>query len=278
MSKQHILLIHGTWCNGGNWGDFAIELEQRGFTVHAPNLRHHAAPGKNLWANAQKVAGVGLLDYVDDLAALVDSMDSPPIIVGHSVGALLAQLLAARRANKGLILLGPAPTAGMFNIYPSMFQLWARYLPQWLLRKPMYPVSWNAWINLICNSQPREIQESYYATLCAESGTAYFEMSLWFLDRKQAARVNHADIRTPVLVIAGSEDQCTVPRVCRLTAENYGMQGSYVELEGSDHMMTVGHYLPDTLAAIDHWLASNELAPRRQGKTVEQISAGNTAL
>jgi pimeloyl-ACP methyl ester carboxylesterase len=265
MSEDHILLIHGTWCNGKNWGDFATEMERRGFTVHAPTLRHHGPPNEaDVWGNAQQVTNVGLLDYVADLAELVDTMDSPPIIVGHSIGALLAQLLAARRPNKGVILLGAAPAAGMFAFYPSMVRLWMRYLPQWLSRAPMYPVSWNPWANLICNAQPRELQESYYATLCAESGKAYFEMALWFLDRKRAARVHYDAINSPVLAIAGSRDMCTVPRISRVTAEKFGAHGTYVELEGSDHMMTTGAYLSNTLAVIDDWFTNNGLNPSQQ--------------
>jgi hypothetical protein len=33
MSEHHILLIHGTWCNGNNWGDFATEMERRGLAA-----------------------------------------------------------------------------------------------------------------------------------------------------------------------------------------------------------------------------------------------------
>lgn len=40
---------------------------------------------------------------------------------------------------------------------------------------------------------------------------AYFEMALWFLDRKRAARVDYDAIRSPVLSITGSQDKCTVP-------------------------------------------------------------------
>jgi pimeloyl-ACP methyl ester carboxylesterase len=258
-----VLLIHGTWCNGGNWGDFATQLEDRGYRVHTPTWRHHGNPKDiDLWGNAQKVAKLGLLDYVADLTAVVDTMETPPIVVGHSLGALIAQLLAARMRCAGVVLLGPAPAWGMFAMYPSMTRLWARYLPQWLTGKPMYPVSWNAWVTLICNAQPREIQESYYRTLCAESGTAYREMALWFLDPKQRARVDFAAVDAPVLVIAGSEDKCTVPRIARVTAKKYGARGTCVELRGSDHMMTVGEYLPATLAAMDEWLATHALTPK----------------
>lgn len=260
MSGNHVLLIHGTWCNGDNWGAFATEMERRGFTVHAPSYRHHGAPGKaDIWGNAQKVAAVGLLDYVADLVALVRTMDGPPIVVGHSVGALLAQLVAARCETRGLVLLGPAPGAGMFSLYPSAVRLWGRYLPQWILGKPMYPVSYGAWKKLICNSLPEDISAAYYSTLCAESGTAYRQMIFWFLDPLQSSRVDYAAVKAPVLVIGGSEDKCTPPGMCRATARKYRNFGAYVELEGSDHMMTVGPYMLPTLAAMDGWMRRYQL-------------------
>lgn len=258
MQKTHILLIHGTWCNGNNWGDFATELGQRGFIVHTPTLRHHGAPSESdSLANAAKVCKVGLLDYVSDLIALIDTMDSPPIVIGHSLGTLIAQLVAVRRPTQGLVLLGPAPAAGMFGMYPSMFLLWGRYVPQWLARKPMQPVSWQPWVQKVCNKQPYHLQKSYYDTLCAESGTVYFEMALWFLDRKKAAKVDFDAIKSPVLIITGSEDKCTVPQIGRAVAQKFGDQATYVELQGSDHMMTMGHYMPQTLATIDNWLADH---------------------
>jgi esterase/lipase len=66
---DNVLLIHGTWCNGDNWGEFAHELEARGYAVHTPTWRHHGNPRtSDVWGNAQKVRTVGLLDYVSDLA------------------------------------------------------------------------------------------------------------------------------------------------------------------------------------------------------------------
>ena len=42
-----------------------------------------------------------------------------------------------------------------------------------------------------------------------------------------------------------------VPRIGRVTARKYGDRGTYVELDGSDHMMTVGAYLPEPVPAAD---------------------------
>src|SRR5699024_3855234 len=110
--QQDVLLIHGTWGHGGEWDDLGAELIARGFTVDAPSLPHHGRPGEiDIWDAAQRVTRLGLLDYVDFLVDRVRRMDTPPIIMGHSLGGLLAQLVAARVEHRGLVLLAPAPAA-----------------------------------------------------------------------------------------------------------------------------------------------------------------------
>lgn len=99
---KHIVLIHGTWCNGNVWGEFATDLEKLGFTVHTPSLRYHDLPYDEAF---EKVGAVSLTDYVDDLVALVESLPETPILLGHSLGCLLAQLVAERVTVEGMILM-----------------------------------------------------------------------------------------------------------------------------------------------------------------------------
>jgi pimeloyl-ACP methyl ester carboxylesterase len=59
-------------------------FEERGFTVHTPTLRYHELP---IDEGAPLIAPLSLRDYADDVVGLVDSLDSPPLIVGHSSSA-----------------------------------------------------------------------------------------------------------------------------------------------------------------------------------------------
>lgn len=95
---KHVVLIHGTWARGDSWDPARAAFEERGYTVHTPTLRHHELP---LQEGAIKIAPLSMRDYTDDLVALVDSLDSPPPIVGLSLGGLLAQLVAARTRHVG---------------------------------------------------------------------------------------------------------------------------------------------------------------------------------
>lgn len=123
---KNIVLIHGTWCDGSFWGDFARKLENMGLRVHTPNLRYHDLPYDEVM---EKVGSVSLTDYVDDLVSLVESLEEPPLPLGHSLGCLLAQMVAERTPVAGMILMGPAPTADIFALYPTML---ASFLPHFL--------------------------------------------------------------------------------------------------------------------------------------------------
>jgi pimeloyl-ACP methyl ester carboxylesterase len=93
---KHVVLIHGSWSRGEQWAPARAAFEERGYTVHTPTLRHHELP---LHEGATKIAPRSIRDYTDDLAALVASLDSPPLLVGHSLGGLLAQCFVTRTTN-----------------------------------------------------------------------------------------------------------------------------------------------------------------------------------
>lgn len=257
MDKPSILLIHGTWAHAKVWGKFATALENLGFEVHAPSLRYHDLP---IEQGAEKIAHLSLTDYVDDLSTYLLSLEKPPIILGHSLGGLLAQLVAARHPQhqKGLILLGTAPMAGIFTFYPSMMATFMGHYLQWgFWKKPLYP-QLKILEKYIMNRQPKVLIDSFYQMLVTESGRVYAEMALWFLDKRRAAQVNTQVIETPVLLISGTEDKVVNYRISQDTAKRY-KHAKFVLLQGSDHMYCMGDYLPITLQHIQQWLTEQKL-------------------
>ncbi|QTJ70584.1 alpha/beta fold hydrolase (plasmid) [Rhodococcus sp. ZPP] len=266
MAQQDVLLIHGTWGHGAEWDDFAAELETRGYRVHAPSWLGHGHPKEiDIWGTAEEVTKLGLLDYVNALCELAGTMDTPPVIFGHSVGGLLAQLVAARVPHRGIVLLAPAPAAGIFALYPSQVLLWGGFLPRWVLGRPMYPVKKATWDKYVGNAMPQQLSDEFYGNLCAESGRAYREMVFWMFDRKRASRVDFDKITGDVLVVAGSEDKCCVPTMVKATAKRYRGRADYVELPGSDHLMIGGPFMPAVLAEFDRWAHTKGISSQSVG-------------
>src|SRR5262249_22547313 len=153
----------GTWGRGSTLDGAKRAFGERGFTVHAPTLRYHELP---IEQGAQLVAPLSLRDYADDLVALVNSLDSPPLIVGHSMGGLIAQLVAARTRNVGLIAAAPAPARGIFALYPGTIRLFfGHYLQPRPWAKPLYPTSWKLYRRLVTNATDESIARQLYADL-----------------------------------------------------------------------------------------------------------------
>jgi pimeloyl-ACP methyl ester carboxylesterase len=254
--SKHVVLIHGTWGRGDTLAAARRAFEDRGFTVHTPTLRYHELP---IEQGAQLIAPLSLRDYSDDLVALVDSLDSPPLIVGHSMGGLIAQLVAARTRHRGLIAATPAPARGIFALYPGTIRLFfGHYVQSRPWAKPLYPTPWKVYRRYVTNATDEQLARELYDDLVCESGRVYCEMAWWFLDRAKASAVDSAAVDTPVLAIGGRHDRTVNRRVAQATAKRYS-NGTYLEIPDSDHLVFHGKALPVTMAHIDEWLAKNRL-------------------
>lgn len=258
-ATEHVVLIHGAWCRGDSWAAARSAFEHRGYVVHTPTLRHHELP---LHDGAGKIAPLSIGDYTDDLVALVDALKSPPLIVGLSLGGLLAQLVAARTSHAGVVVACTTPAAG-FVPNPTMLRRAASLVGRHYLQprpwaKPVYPPTWQRFRRSVANAQTEETARRFHADFVCESGRAYCEMAFWFLDRGKASTVDFGAVTTPVLVIGGEYDRANTPQVARWTAARY-QRGTYTEIPGADHLVFLGEALPAAMGRIDDWIARNNV-------------------
>ena len=100
-----IVMLHGANAGGWCFERFRTVFESLGWTCHTPDLIGHGN------AATAKIAGVGMADYCVQLRSFLTSFAVPPVILGHSMGAVLTQQLAAEGLAQALILVSPAPRA-----------------------------------------------------------------------------------------------------------------------------------------------------------------------
>ena len=230
-----VIFIHGMWCNHEAWYNFQPAFERAGFRTYAPVLRHHdMEPGT---VPPAALGATSLRDYVNDLMTFIDTLGEKPVLVGHSMGGLLAQILAARGIAKAAVLLAPAAPAGIFAIRPGTIRIFAPLMLRWgFWRKPTFPsyrgVRWGVL------SEMREIEARVlYSLMVAESGRATAEIAFWFFDRQKASAAPVKDVRCPLLVIAGSKDRITPAAICRKVAQRYGKWADYKEYTAHAHWL-----------------------------------------
>jgi len=128
MAKT-IFMIHGMWGGGHVWDHYKPFFEAQGYRVITPTLRFHEEQYRTVAPEA--LGTVSLLDYVADLEAQIRALDEKPILMGHSMGGLLAQILASRGLAQSLVLLTSAPPAGILALRPSSTKTFLSVLTKW---------------------------------------------------------------------------------------------------------------------------------------------------
>jgi pimeloyl-ACP methyl ester carboxylesterase len=225
-------MIHGAFCGPWAFDDFRQPFEAAGHVVQAPALRFHdsARPPAGL-------ASTSLLDYAADLEQFISGLDERPILVGHSLGGLLAQMLAARGLARALVLLAPSPPWG---ILPSSFfevasaqilllsgDYWNRLL------RPDYDVAAAHSLDRLTPAERRKV----FARFVPESGLATFEIMHAAWDLKRGAQVNARDVTCPILCLAGEGDRINPPSTVRRIAERYKGRAIFETVPGHSHWL-----------------------------------------
>lgn len=229
-----IVLVHGT--NAGPWtmANFADYFTELGWRCLSPAYRHHeSAP------SAELLTGISIADYVDDIGAAVAALDTKPIIIGHSLGGVIAQKLAARGAAAAAILLNGSVNWGILPTTDGERALGRALMsagPFWestLL--PDFETMSTYGLNMLDPAEQRRV----FDRLGPESGRAMFELFFWMFDENQTTKVDYDNVSCPVLVLSGSRDLAIPPSTSRLIAQRHGDHATFYEAEGFGHYLTL---------------------------------------
>lgn len=194
------------------------------------------------------------MDYAQDLEAFISSLDGDPVIVGHSMGGLLTQILGSRGLGRALVLLTPASPAGINALKFSVIKSFWSILSKWGFWKNPQRISFKASQYAILHLLPEKEQKRLYRKFVYESGRVAAEIGFWFFDVKAAAKVEASKISCPVLVVAGSEDKLTPPIVSQKIAKKYSTVSTYKEFENHAHWIIREEGWEEIAAFISKWI------------------------
>ncbi|MDH3672374.1 MAG: alpha/beta hydrolase [Gammaproteobacteria bacterium] len=253
---ETLVMIHGMAVGAWYWENFKEFFEKKGYDCITPTLRFHdvdpsAAPHPQLGTTS-------LLDYAQDLEKQISKLGAMPILMGHSMGGLLAQILGSRGLAKALVLLAPAPPYGISALKPSVIKSFRSALTSWGFWRKPFRQTFNEAVYSTLNVMPAESQKEVFNRFVYESGRAASEIGFWLMDYKQAAKVDASKVSCPVLVVGGAQDRMTPVSVSRKIAEKYGIFATYEEFTGHSHWLIGEPGWQDVAQYVADWLSQAE--------------------
>lgn len=224
-----IVMIHGMMCGAWCWEKYRGFFTDKGYRCHVPVLRYHDMDPRD--KPDQRLGTTSLLDYARDLEGEIRQLAEPPVLLGHSMGGLLAQMLAGRGLARALVLLAPAAPAGIWSVTGSEVKNFLLLLRQVSFRRGAFRIAYPAAVYAFLDRMPAGKQEEVYQQLVYESGRAALEIGCWFLDPRRASRVDPGKVKCPVLVVAGKQDKLTPVSVVKQVASMYQPLVTYAEFD-----------------------------------------------
>lgn len=239
-----VLLVHSTFSHGGLMAPWMHRLEAAGFECHAPSL-----PGRLPTDHAV----LRRLEFHDDLQSLLEHrarLDAPPIVIGHSMGGLLAQHLAARTPCAALVLLASVPP-GVLWAQPRVVPHLARLLPRILTGRPVLP-SEATLRAVVFNDLSEDDQHAISRQLVPDSGRAFRSLLLG------AVRLPRNAVACPVLSVSGGVDRNVSARISRAIARRYGAEHHIHPERG--HWMVAESVADELVPPVIEWLHRTGIA------------------
>lgn len=255
-ARPPLVMIHGAFCGAWAFDGFRKAFEAK-YAVHAPTLRYHDC-GRT---PPPALGKFSLLDYAADLEKLIAGLDEKPVLLGHSMGGLLAQMLAARGLARACVLLAPSAPWGvlpstMFEIASAQTLLFSGGDYRGTVIPPSYQIAAAHSLDKLDESD----RSAVYARFVPESGQATFEIMNWSFDLQRAGHVRARDVTCPVLCLVGSGDKINPPSTVSRIAARYQGRACFEEVKGHSHWLIGEPGWEKIAARAAAWLDSMSVA------------------
>ncbi len=210
--RTPVVFIHGLWLLPSSWDRWALLFEEAGFTALTPGWPDDPETVAEANAHPEVMAHKTIGQVADHYAAIVGKLAKRPVILGHSFGGLLAQILAGRGLSAATVAIDPAPFRGVLPLPLSALKSAWPVLGNPANRKRAIPLTYEQFRYAFANALPEDEAEELYKTFAVPaSGAPLFQAAAANLNPWTEAKVDSDNPeRGPLLIISGQKDH-TVP-------------------------------------------------------------------
>src|SRR3954468_17318786 len=239
-----VVFIHGLWLLPTSWDRWAALFEDAGYVALKPGWPDDPETLAEAHANPKVFAGKSVGQVADHIDAVVRRLNRKPVIIGHSFGGLLAQILAGSGLSAATVAIDPAPFRGVLPLPISSLRSASPVLGNPANYRRAVPLSYDQFRFGFANAVDEDEAKELYETFAVPTpGKPLFQAATANLNPWTEAKVDTDNPdRGPLLIISGEKDH-TVPWALSNAAykqqkDNLGVT-EVVEVPGRGHALTI---------------------------------------
>ena len=264
MANQPVVFIHGLWLHGTSWRPWMELFQAEGYDPVAPAWPGERDTVEETRAHAEDVANKGIDEVTEHFAKIVEGFDTPPVIIGHSFGGLIAEKLLGEGYGNAAVAIDPAQIKGVLPLplrqlrsaLPALGNPTNIHKAVALSEKDFR----YGFANELTEDEAKELYDRW--TVPSTVRPLFQAAAANFVMHSPAAVNTKNEDRGPLLLISGTEDN-TVPDVTtNATMKQYRDSAAVTELirfRGRGHSLTIDHGWRDVATEILVWLGQQGL-------------------
>ena len=226
INSKTIVFITGAHVNHACWKNWSHFFEERGYITIAPPWPHKNATTATLKGRHpdMALASVSMDDIIDHYKDVIGNLPEKPILIGHSIGGLFAQILLNKGYGAAAIAIHAVPPRGIIPYELNFLISNAATFGFFGSNKKTYLMPFKKWQFAYANGMPLEIQKNSYNDLVIPESIKAARGGL-----TKAAYVDFKKEHNPLLILAGSNDRCVPANLCKRVFKSYKSKNSVTE-------------------------------------------------
>ena len=262
MPKRTILFIHGLWIHASSWQPWMDFFNQHGYETLSPGWPGDSATVAESRANPQTIANRGVTEVTDSYAKIIASLAEPPIVIGHSFGGLIAQIILGRGIAAAGIALDPAPLKGVWQLPFSALKASFPVLGNPFNLKKAVSLSFSQFRYGFANALPEQEARQLYDkwTIPAPARPLFQAATATFAGSE--TKVNTANAtRGPLLITGGEKDHIAPPVLGKASLKKYNSSviTEFKLFQNRGHSLIADHGWREVAEYSLAWLNKNGL-------------------
>jgi pimeloyl-ACP methyl ester carboxylesterase len=243
---QPVMFVHGLWMLSSSWDSWRKFFEEAGYATVAPNWPDDADTVQEGNANPARFAGKTVGQIAEHLESTIDRLTMPPVVIGHSFGGLLVQILAGRGLAKATVAIDPAPFRGVLPLPISALRSAFPVLKNPANRSRAVALTYDEFRYGFANAvEPDEAKELHQRFAVPGSGRPIFQAATANFNRHTDCKVDWRNpARGPLLIISGEKDHIVPWSIANASYKRQKRNSAVteiIEIPGRGHSLVIDH-------------------------------------